>query len=166
MTRWKRFGWALGYTLLTVFGVFMWINATELGAFNYLGATSLIYGLALGAYAENEIIGCMMFFIFLAIAAGLLIVPILTAFKLKMPLYVLMGLDVLGRIILIVNKVLENDSSALGEIVFGLIVSIGVLAGTIGMFREAKWKGDMVIGTREPHPSSPCGESTFPRGEG
>ena len=136
MTTWKRFGWALGYTLLTAFGIFMWIYATELGAFNYLGATSLIYGLTLGAYAENEIIGCMMFFIFLAIAAGLLIVPILTAFNLKMPLYVLMGLDVLGRTILIVNKVLENDSYALGEIIIGLIVSIGVLAVTVHRFRQ------------------------------
>ena len=29
MTRWQRFGWALGYTALTAFGVFMWIYATE-----------------------------------------------------------------------------------------------------------------------------------------
>lgn len=140
MTRWKRFGWALGYTLLTAFGIFMWIYATELNVFNYIGATSLIYGLGLGAYAENEIIGRIMFFIFLAIAAGLLIVPILTAFKLKMPLYVLMGLDVLGRIILIVNKVLKKDSYMLGEIILGLIVAIGVFAGTIGMFSEPERK--------------------------
>lgn len=138
MTRWQRFGWALGYTLLTAFGVFLWIYATEFGMFQYLGATSLIYSLGVGAYAENEIIGRIMFFIFLAIAAGLLIVPILTAFKLKMPLYVLMGLDVLGRIILIVNKVLEKDAYMVGEIIIGLFVSIGVLAVTVYRFRQPK----------------------------
>lgn len=136
MTRWQRFGWALGYTALTTLGVFLWMYATEFRVFNYLGATSLIYGLGVGAYAENELIGCTMFLLFLVIGAGLLIVPVLTAFKLKVPLYVLMGLDVLGRIILIVKKVLEKDSYMLGEIILGLIVSIGVLAVTVHRFRQ------------------------------
>ncbi|MBE5811269.1 MAG: hypothetical protein E7318_10095 [Clostridiales bacterium] len=136
MTRWQRFCWALGYTMLTVFGVFMWMYATDTGVFNCLGATSLIYGLGVGAYAENELIGGAMFILFLTIGAGLLIVPVLTAFNLKVPVYVLMGLDVLGRIILIVNKALDRDAYMLGEIILGLIVSIGVLAGTIRMFRQ------------------------------
>lgn len=136
MTKWQRFGWALGYTMLTVFGVFMWVHATELRVFNYLGATSLIYGLGVGAYAENELIGGTMFILFLVIGAGLLIVPILTAFKLKMPLYALMGLDVLGRIILIVKKALEHDGYMLAEIILGLVVSIGVLAVTVHKFRQ------------------------------
>ena len=136
MTRWQRFGWASGYTFLTVFGVFMWINATEWGVFNYLGATSLIYGLGVGAFAENTLIGRIMSILFLVIGAGLLIVPVLTAFKLKTPMYVLMGLDVLGRIILIVHKVMEIDSYAMGEIIIGLIVSIGVLAVTVHRFRQ------------------------------
>lgn len=138
MTRWQRFGWALGYTALTVFGVFMWMYATELRVFNYIGATSLIYGLGVGAYAENELIACTMFILFLVIGAGLLIVPVLTAFKLKVPMYVLMGLDVLGRIILIVKKVLDRDAYMLVEIILGLVVSIGVLAGTIYMFRQSE----------------------------
>ena len=136
MTRWQRFGWALGYTALTVFGVFMWMYATELRVFNYIGATSLIYGIGVGAYAENALIACTMFILFLVIGAGLLIVPVLTAFKLKVPMYVLMGLDVLGRIILIVKKVLDRDAYMLVEIILGLIVSIGVLAITVYMFRQ------------------------------
>ena len=136
MTRWQRFGWALGYTALTVFGVFMWMYATELRVFNYIGATSLIYGLGVGAYAENELIACTMFILFLVIGAGLLIVPVLTAFKLKIPMYVLMGLDVLGRIVLIVKKALDRDAYMLGEIILGLIVSIGVLAITVYKFRQ------------------------------
>lgn len=136
MTRWQRFGWALGYTGLTALGVFLWMCATELGVFNYLGATSLIYGLGVGAYAENELIGCTMFLLFLVIGAGLLIVPVLTAFKLKVPLYVLMGLDVLGRIILIVKKALGKDSYMLGEIIIGLIVSICMLVVTVHRFRQ------------------------------
>lgn len=136
MTRWQRFGWALGYTFLTVFGVFMWMYATELRVFNYIGATSLIYGLGVGAYAENELIACTMFILFLVIGAGLLIVPVLTAFKLKIPMYVLMGLDVLGRIVLIVKKALDRDAYMLGEIILGLIVSIGVLAITVYKFRQ------------------------------
>lgn len=138
MTRWQRFGWALGYTALTVFGVFMWMYATKSRVFNYIGATSLIYGLGVGAYAENELIACTMFILFLVIGAGLLIVPVLTAFKLKVPMYVLMGLDVLGRIILIVKKVLDRDAYMLVEIILGLVVSIGVLAGTIYMFRQSE----------------------------
>ena len=136
MTRWKRFGWALGYTFLTAFGVFMWIYATELRVFNYIGATSLIYGIGVGAYAENALIACTMFILFLVIGAGLLIVPVLTAFKLKIPMYVLMGLDVLGRIILIVKKVLDRDAYMLVEIILGLVVSIGVLAITVYKFRQ------------------------------
>ena len=136
MTRWQRFGWALGYTALTVFGVFMWMYATELRVFNYIGATSLIYGLGVGAYAENELIACTMFILFLVIGAGLLIVPVLTAFKLKIPMYVLMGLGGLGRIILIVKKVLDRDAYMLVEIILGLIVSIGVLAITVYKFRQ------------------------------
>lgn len=136
MTRWQRFGWALGYTALTVFGVFMWMYATELRVFNYIGATSLIYGLGGGAYAENELIACTMFILFLVIGAGLLIVPVLTAFKLKIPMYVLMGLDVLGRIILIVKKVLDRDAYMLVEIILGLVTSIGVLAITVYKFRQ------------------------------
>ena len=136
MTRWQRFGWALGYTALTVFGVFMWMYAAELRVFKYIGATSLIYGLGVGAYAENELIACTMFILFLVIGAGLLIVPVLTAFKLKIPMYVLMGLDVLGRIVLIVKKALDRDAYMLGEIILGLIVSIGVLAITVYKFRQ------------------------------
>ena len=136
MTRWQRFGWALGYTALTVFGVFMWMYATKSRVFNYMGATSLIYGLGVGAYAENALIGGAMFILFLVIGAGLLIVPVLTAFKLKNPMYVLMGLDVLGRIVLIVKKALDRDAYMLGEIILGLIVSIGVLAITVYMFRQ------------------------------
>ena len=136
MTRWQRFGWALGYTALTVFGVFMWMYATELRVFNYIGATSLIYGIGVGAYAENALIACTMFILFLVIGAGLLIVPVLTAFKLKVPMYVLMGLDVLGRIVLIVKKALDRDAYMLGEIILGLIVSIGVLAITVYKFRQ------------------------------
>lgn len=136
MTRWQRFGWALGYTALTVFGVFMWMYSTKSSVFNYIGATSLIYGLGVGAYAENELIACTMFILFLVIGAGLLIVPVLTAFRLKVPMYVLMGLDVLGRIVLIVKKALDRDAYMLGEIILGLIVSIGVLAITVYMFRQ------------------------------
>ena len=136
MTRWQRFGWALGYTALTVFGAFMWMYATELRVFNYIGATSLIYGLGVGTYAENELIACTMFILFLVIGAGLLIVPVRTAFKLKIPMYVLMGLDVLGRIVLIVKKALDRDAYMLGEIILGLIVSIGVLAITVYKFRQ------------------------------
>ncbi len=136
MTRWQRFGWALGYTALTVVGVMMWIYAADTGVFNCLGATSLIYGLGVGAYAENALIACTMFILFLVIGAGLLIVPVLTAFKLKVPMYVLMGLDVLGRIILIVKKVLDRDAYMLGEIILGLIVSIGVLTITVYKFRQ------------------------------
>ena len=136
MTRWQRFGWALGYTLLTVFGVFMWVHATELNVFHYFGATSLIYGFGVGAYAENESIGAVMFLLFLVIGVGLLIVPILTAFRLKVPLYVLMGLDVLGRIILIVKKAMERDTYMLAEVIIGLIVAIGVLAVTVHKFRQ------------------------------
>lgn len=136
MTRWQRFGWALGYTALTVFGVFMWMYATKSRVFNYIGATSLIYGLGVGAYAENELIACTMFILFLVIGAGLLIVPVLTAFKLKIPMYVLMGLDMLGRIVLIVKKALDRDAYMLGEIILGLIVSIGVLAITVYKFRQ------------------------------
>ena len=106
--------------------------------FNYIGATSLIYGLGVGAYAENALIACTMFILFLVIGAGLLIVPVLTAFKLKMPLYVLMGMDVLGRIILIVKKVLDRDAYMLVEIILGLIVSIGVLAVTVHKFRQSE----------------------------
>ncbi|MBR6668921.1 MAG: hypothetical protein IKL25_11285, partial [Clostridia bacterium] len=54
----------------------------------------------------------------------------------KGPMYVLMGLDVLGRIILIVKKVLDRDAYMLVEIILGLIVSIGVLAITVYMFRQ------------------------------
>ena len=136
MTRWQRFGWALGYTALTVFGVFMWMYATDTGVFNCLGATSLIYSLGVGAYAENELIGGAMFILFLTIGAGLLIVPMLTAFKLKILMYVLMGLDVLGRIVLIVKNALDRDAYMLGEIILGLIVSIGVLAITVYKFRQ------------------------------
>ena len=142
MTRWQRFGWALGYTLLTVFGVLMWVHATELRVFNYFGATSLIYGFGVGAYAENELIGGVMFLLFLVIGAGLLIVPILTAFKLKVPLYVLMGLDVLGRIILIVKKAMDRDAYMLAEIILGLVVSIGVLAVTVYKFRQPEPTGE------------------------
>lgn len=136
MTRWQRFGWALGYTALTVVGVIMWIYAADTGVFNCLGATSLIYGLGVGAYAENELIGGAMFILFLTIGAGLLIVPVLTAFNLKVPMYVLMGLDVLGRIILIVHKVMDKNSYGMGGIILGLVVSIGVLAITVYKFRQ------------------------------
>ncbi|MBQ3157591.1 MAG: hypothetical protein IJB81_11875 [Clostridia bacterium] len=134
MTRWQRFGWALGYTALTVVGVMMWMYAVDTDVFNCLGATSLIYGLGVGAYAENDLIACTMFILFLVIGAGLLIVPVLTAFNLKVPLYALMGLDVLGRIILIVHKVMERNSVGMSGIILGLVVSIGVLAVTVHKF--------------------------------
>lgn len=136
MTRWRRFGWALGYTLMTAYGVFLWIAATEANLYHYFGATSLIYGLGLGAFSENEIIGTISFFNFLLILAGLVIVPVLTAFRLRVPLYVLMGLDVLGRVVLLVNKALERDTYLIGHVIAGLLVSIALLAGTVGMFRQ------------------------------
>ena len=136
MTRWQRFGWALGYTALTVVGVIMWMYAADMGVFNCLGATSMVYGLGVGAYAENELIGGAMFILFLTIGAGLLIVPVLTAFNLKVPMYVLMGLDVLGRIILIVHKVMDKNAYGMGGIILGLVVSIGVLAVTVYKFRQ------------------------------
>ena len=136
MTRWQRFGWALGYTMLTALGVLLWMFATEFGVFHYLGATSLIYGLGLSAYADNDFIACTMVILFFVIGAGLLIVPVLTAFKLRVPMYVLMGLDILGRIILIVHKALQKDSYALVEIALGLVVSIGVLAVTVHKFQQ------------------------------
>lgn len=138
MTRWQRFGRALGYTVLTVAGVIMWMYAADTGVFNCLGATSLIYGLGVGAYAENELIGGAMFILFLTIGAGLLIVPVLTAFNLKMPMYVLMGLDVLGRIFLIVHKVMDKNSYGMGGIILGFVVSIGVLVVTVHRFRQPK----------------------------
>lgn len=136
MTRWQRFGWALGYTGLTAYGVFMWITLTQTELYHYFGAASLIYGLGLGAYSDYHIIGMLSFFNFLLILAGLVIVPILTAFRLRVPLYVLMGLDVLGRVLLIVSKALERDSYALTPVILGLLVSVAVLAVTIHMFRK------------------------------
>ena len=136
MTRWQRFGWALGYMALTVVGVIMWMYAADMGVFNCLGATSMVYGLGVGAYAENELIGAAMFILFLTIGAGLLIVPVLTAFNMKVPMYVLMGLDVLVRIILIVHKVMDKNAYGMGGIILGLVVSIGVLAVTVYKFRQ------------------------------
>lgn len=136
MTRWQRFGWALGYTALTVAGVMMWMYAVDTGVFNCLGATSLIYALGVSAYAENELIGGAMFILFLTIGAGLMIVPVLTAFNLKVPLFALMGLDVLGRIIMIIHKVMDGNLYGMGGCVMGFVVSIGVLAITVHKFRQ------------------------------
>jgi len=134
MTRWQKFGLALGYTLLTLFGVFTWI--TGMNAFHYLGASSLIYGLGVGAYSDHPWIGHLSFINFLLIGAGLIIVPILAAFRLRKPLYGLMTLDVLGRILLLANKWVDKDPYALGHVFAGLLVSVAVLAATIHCLRQ------------------------------
>lgn len=134
MTRWQKFGWALGYTLLTCFSVLTWL--TGMNAFHYLGASSLIYGLGVGAYSDHLLIGPLSFINFLLIGAGLVIVPILAAFRLRKPLYGLMLLDVLGRILLLANKWLDRDSYVLGHVIAGLMVSVAVLTVTICCLRK------------------------------
>lgn len=122
----------LGYTGLTAYGVLMWMTHT--GLFHFFGASSLIYGLGLSAYSDSGIIVILSFCSFLLILAGLVIVPVLTAFRLRVPLYVLMGLDVLGRVLLIASKALEHDLYALAPVILGLLVSMVVLVVTIHLF--------------------------------
>ncbi|MBQ8555526.1 MAG: hypothetical protein IJ438_06570 [Clostridia bacterium] len=136
MTKWKRFSWALGYTLLTLYGVFVWITLREMQLYHYLGASSMIYGLGLAGFSQNDTVAMLGAGLVLLILAGLLIVPVLTAFRLRLPLYMLMGIDVLGRALLIVEKLRLGDMYLLLHIILGLIVSIGVLAMTVYMFRR------------------------------
>ena len=133
MTRWQKFGWALGYTLLTALMALEFVTTNTL--FTMLGASSFYLCFFIGAFTEITWLGDVMVGVWLLVAAGLVIAPLCAAFRRYWPLYVLMGIDTFGRVLAIVNNILEGNDTMLGTIVLGLLLSIATLAAAVCALR-------------------------------
>ena len=148
MTRWQKFGWTLGYTLLTALMALEFVTTNTL--LSMLGASSFYLCVFISAFTEITWLGDMMMSVWLLVAAGLVIAPVCAAFRRYWPLYVLMGIDSLGRVLVIVNNILEGNDTMLGTIVLGLLLSIATLVAAVCALRQPE------PGRQEKSSATPC----------
>ncbi len=133
MTRWQKFGWALGYTLLTALMALEFVTTNTL--FTMLGASSFYLCFFIGAFTEITWLGDVMVGVWLLVAVGLLIAPLCAAFRRYWPLYVLMGIDTFGRVLAIVNNFLEGNDVLRGAMMLGVVLSVATLAAAVCALR-------------------------------
>lgn len=148
MTRWQKFGWVLAYTLVTALMALEFVTSNTL--FTVLGASSFYLCFFIGAFTEVTWLGDLMTAVWLLVAAGLVIAPVCAAFRRYWPLYVLMGLDSLGRVLAIVNNLLEGNEVLRGAMVLGLLLSIVTLAAAVCALRQPE------PGRKEKSAATPC----------
>ena len=134
MTRWQKFAWALAYTLLTALMAWAFVNSGS-WLFAIPGASFLDCWL-IAAFSEIPVLGHAIWFLGMALAAGLLIAPVSAAFRWYLPLYIVMGADVLAKALVILDAVLENSPGLLLWAIPGLVLAVIVLILTVRKLRE------------------------------
>lgn len=136
MTRWQKFGWALGYSALFVLTPLAYLFLDH-NALMVLPGTSVFAGVLYAAFSEIPALEKATTLFVLAMLAGLVISPVCAAFRRYLPLYGLMALDVALHALLIAHGLLEADSlMTLYWLIPGTLVSIALLAATAWLFRH------------------------------
>lgn len=134
MTRWQKFGWALGYSALFFLTPLAYLFCGGNGLM-MLPGSSVFTGVLFAGFSEIPALENVTIVTVLAMMTGLVMVPVCVAFWRYWPLYALMALDIALHALLIAHGMLEGDSTGtLKWLIPGFIVSIGALAVTVYVF--------------------------------
>ena len=136
MTRWQKFGWALGYSALFILTPLAYLFLDH-NALMVLPGSSVFAGVLYAAFSEIPALEKATTLFVLAMLAGLVISPVCAAFRRYLPLYGLMALDIALHALLIAHALLEPESlESLYWLIPGTLVSMALLAATVWLFRR------------------------------
>ena len=154
MTRWQKFGWALGYSALFVLTPLAYL-VCRVNALLILPGSSLFAGVLSAGLSEIPVLEAVTSVALAAVLAGLVISPVCALFRRYLPLHGLMALDVVLHALLIAHGLLEADSTGtLSWLIPGTLVSIGLMAVTVRLFRRPEQ------GSTEKSAATPCKSGT------
>lgn len=134
MTRWQKFGWALGYSAMFIFTPLAWL-LFRVNALLILPGSSVFVGVLFAGLSEIPALEAVTSVTLAAVMAGLVIAPVCALFQRYWPLHGLMALDVALHALLIAHALLEEDSLAtLDWLIPGIVLSITLLAVAAYLF--------------------------------
>ena len=147
MTRWQKFGWALGYSVLSLLSMVWMVFGNMVQP---PGQVMLLY-FVLGALPVWELgLGIGLLTPLFVYAAGLLLVPVMAAFRRYWPLWTMLILGMTGRLVMLVVCLSGGDMADLAPTLMAFVRSVFYSLLTARLFRY-------------PDPAQGAPEETQPR---
>ena len=131
MTRWQKFGWAVGYVAMLLLSVW-WVF--QMDALLMPGQVTVFYLLMALLPLQEAESGVGQMLPWLLCALGLLIVPVMAAFRRYLPLWTMMILGLIGRFVMVVVCLCNGYMQELTPVLLSLVLDLSYALLTVRLF--------------------------------